>query len=174
MIVSTPFKVKIPSGAISRLGHVGQSFQITQWYPKPAVYDKDGWHEMPYLGQGEFYSEYGSFDVSITLSKNYVVGATGDLQTESEIAFLNSLSEETNEAIKEGSNYRSIDGVSNPNDFPESSSEFKTIRYTQSNVHDFAWFADKRFSVLKSEVELPHSKKMVTSWAMYTPKNADL
>ena len=174
LLVSTPFKVKIPSGAISRLGHVEQSFQITQWYPKPAVYDKDGWHEMPYLGQGEFYSEYGSFDVSITLPKNYVVGATGDLQTKSEMAFLNLLSEETNAAIKEGSNYRSIEGVSNPNDFPESSAEMKTIRYKQSNVHDFAWFADKRFSVLKSEVELPHSKKMVTSWAMYTPKNADL
>lgn len=38
--ISTPFKVKIPSGEISRLGHIGQSYQITQWYPKPAVYDK--------------------------------------------------------------------------------------------------------------------------------------
>jgi hypothetical protein len=82
--VSTPFTVKIPSGEISRLGHIDQSYQITQWYPKPAVYDKNGWNAIPYLNQGEFYSEYGSFDVSITLPENYVVGATGDLQTESE------------------------------------------------------------------------------------------
>ena len=74
LAVSTPFRVKIPSGEISRLGHIGQSYQITQWYPKPAVYDKNGWNQMPYLNQGEFYSEYGSFDVSITLPKNYVVG----------------------------------------------------------------------------------------------------
>ena len=74
----TPFRVKLPSGKISRLGHIGESYQITQWYPKPAVYDRDGWHEMPYLNQGEFYSEYGSFDVEITLPKNYIVGATGD------------------------------------------------------------------------------------------------
>ena len=87
--ISTPFKVKLPSGKISRLGHIDQSYQITQWYPKPAVYDKNGWNPIPYLNQGEFYSEYGSFDVSITLPKNYVVGATGDLQTESEISFLN-------------------------------------------------------------------------------------
>ena len=64
IIVSTPFTVKIPTGSISRLGHIGQSYQITQWYPKPAVYDKEGWHYMPYLNQGEFYSEFGSFDVS--------------------------------------------------------------------------------------------------------------
>ena len=56
--IETPFKVKIPSGEISRLGHVGQSYQITQWYPKPAVYDKNGWNQIPYLNQGEFYSEY--------------------------------------------------------------------------------------------------------------------
>ena len=50
---ATPFRVKLPSGKISRLGHIGESYQITQWYPKPAVYDRDGWHEMPYLNQGE-------------------------------------------------------------------------------------------------------------------------
>ena len=44
--IATPFRVD-PSGSISRLGHVGESYQITQWYPKPAVYDEDGWHPMP-------------------------------------------------------------------------------------------------------------------------------
>ena len=71
LTVSTPFKVKLPSGEISRLGHIGQSYQITQWYPKPAVYDKNGWNPLAYLNQGEFYSEFGSFDVSIKLPKNY-------------------------------------------------------------------------------------------------------
>ena len=45
--ISTPFFVKIPDAAFSRLGHIKQSYMITQWYPKPAVYDKDGWHPMP-------------------------------------------------------------------------------------------------------------------------------
>ncbi|MFM7300232.1 MAG: M1 family aminopeptidase [Crocinitomicaceae bacterium] len=48
----------------------------------------------------------------------------------------------------------------------------KTIRYTQNNVHDFAWFADKRYAVLKGEVELPQSKRKVMSWAMFVPSNA--
>jgi len=55
-VIKTPFKVKIPDAKFSRLGHVGQSYMITQWYPKPAVYDREGWHTMPYLSQGEFYS----------------------------------------------------------------------------------------------------------------------
>ena len=84
--ITTPFKVKIPSGSLSRLGHIGQSYQITQWYPKPAVYDQNGWNAMPYLNQGEFYSEFGNFDVKITVPANYVIGATGELQTASELS----------------------------------------------------------------------------------------
>lgn len=164
--VSTPFFVKIPSGSISRLGHIGQSYQITQWYPKPAVFDKSGWHEMPYLTQGEFYSEFGSFDVSITLPENYTVGATGDLQTQSEIDRLNMLASQP--ALN------SLSKNSEINDFPESSSKTKTLRYVQQNVHDFGWFADKRWIVRKSEMELPHSKRKVTTWAMFTPKNSAL
>lgn len=171
--IATPFVVKIPSGEISRLGHIEQSYQITQWYPKPAVFDKDGWHHMPYLNQGEFYSEYGSFDVSITLPANYVVGATGDLRTDSEIQFLNKLAGETAANLSDADYSKSL-RAKTPNTFPESSKELKTIRYTQTNVHDFAWFADKRYKVLKGEVKLPHSGRMVTSWAMFTPKNESL
>ena len=167
--VSTPFRVKLPNGNISRLGHVGESYQITQWYPKPAVYDKEGWHQMPYLTQGEFYSEYGSFDVSITLPSNYVVGATGDLQTESEIQFLDNKAQHT-ESKLDSILILSAKG----NNFPKSSSQVKTIRYTQSKVHDFAWFADKRYHVLKGEVELPISKRKVTTWAMFTNSQANL
>ena len=98
--ISTPFLVKIPDGKFSRLGHVQQSYMITQWYQKPAVYDKEGWHIMPYLNQGEFYSEFGNFDVTITLPNNYIVGATGNLQTESEIAYLNALAKNINLALR--------------------------------------------------------------------------
>lgn len=158
MVIATPFRVKIPSGEISRLGHIGQSYQITQWYPKPAVFDRNGWHPIPYLNQGEFYSEFGSFDVSITLPENYTVGATGDLQTASETERLDRMSRDND--------------PEDYNESPPSSSTFKTLRYVQRDVHDFGWFADKRFLVEKSEVTLPVSGRKVTTWAMFTPKNA--
>ena len=174
MTVSTPFKIKIPTGDISRLGHVGESYQITQWYPKPAVFDVNGWNQMPYLGIGEFYSEYGTFDVSITLPNNYIVGATGDLQTNSEISFLDSIALATESKFK-NKTFRENKAIGKANTaFPKSSAGVKTIRYTQSNVHDFAWFADKRFEVLKGKVELPHSKREVTTWCMFVPHHAKL
>jgi hypothetical protein len=65
--ITTPFFVKIPDSKFSRMGHTQQAYYMTQWYPKPAVFDAKGWHQMPYLDQGEFFSEYGSFDVKITM-----------------------------------------------------------------------------------------------------------
>jgi len=163
--ITTPFHVKIPLGIYSRLGHMGESYQITQWYPKPAVYDKNGWNQMPYLTQGEFYSEFGSFDVSITLPENYVLGATGDMvDGEEELAWLNEKVLLTEAKTSYDENM----------DFPESSAKLKTLRFKQNNVHDFAWFADKRYHVLKGEVELPHTKEKVTTWAMFTNSEADL
>jgi hypothetical protein len=156
IIITTPFYVKIP-GSFSRLGHVGQSYQISQWYPKPAVYDRNGWNQMPYLDQGEFYSEFGSFDVSITLPANYVVGATGNLITREEIEWLDKKTADTAVVVN----------------FPASVKESKTIRYTEKNIHDFAWFADKRYQVQKGEVILSNNRK-VTTWAMFTKQQAVL
>ena len=136
-VISGNFRVKIPK-VFSRFGHSGQAYFITQWFPKPAVYDRQGWHVMPYLDQGEFFSEIGSYDVEITLPENYVVMATGNLQTPRENQWLDSLSRVPYAAYK---NARDT--------FPKSSPVTKTIRFTEDNVHDFAWFADKRFIVRK-------------------------
>ena len=116
--IETPFHVKLPHN-FSRGGHINQSYQITQWYPKPAVFDKKGWHQMPYIDQGEFYSEFGDYNVEINVPSKYIVAATGNLQTET-----------TDGAIKK-------------------------LVFTQPNVHDFAWFADKDFIVIQDTLQLP-------------------
>lgn len=162
LLVTTPFRVKLPD-SFSRLGHVNQQYQITQWYPKPAVYDKNGWHQMPYLDMGEFYSEFGSFKVNITVPQNYVVGATGNLQNPEEEMFLDSLAE-VNSQISE---YPSA----SEDKFPPTASTYKTLTYVQDNVHDFAWFADKRYTVKRGEVILPESGRKVKLLALYNLSN---
>ena len=163
--ITTPFHVKIPKGVTSRLGHIGESYQISQWYPKPAVYDQTGWHQMSNQDQGEFYSEFGSFDVSITLPDNYIVGATGNLQNPEESKMLDRLASDTSWIKNIGSEKA---------DFPPSSEKMKTLRYTEDQIHDFAWFADKRFHVLKGNLKLPESGREVTTWVMFTNQQAKL
>ncbi|MFO7938255.1 MAG: M1 family metallopeptidase [Bacteroidales bacterium] len=160
--IATPFLVKIPQLGISRMGHSGQFYAITQWFPKPAVYDDKGWHAMSYLDIGEFYSEFGSFEVYITVPANYRVAATGNLQTKSEMEWLNKLAKETAQISS-----------FNPNDMitPASSGETKTLHYTEKNIHDFAWFADKRFNVLKDTLKLASGRR-VNSWTFFTNDKA--
>lgn len=164
--IATPFYVKIPSASFSRLGHTGQAYFMTQWYPKPAVFDKTGWHAMPYLNQGEFYSEFGRFDVFITLPENYLLAATGDrIDADAENAFLADRVKQTEAHIANGT--RSDLKMK----FPASSSKLKTVHFRQYRVHDFAWFADKRFYVLNNQFELPESKRKVEGWVFFTDKN---
>ncbi|TBN04000.1 M1 family peptidase [Hyunsoonleella flava] len=61
----------------------GVALSMTQWYPKLAEYDFEGWHADPYIGR-EFHGVWGNFDVTLTIGKNYVVGGTGYLQSEKE------------------------------------------------------------------------------------------
>ncbi|RZM09279.1 MAG: M1 family peptidase, partial [Pedobacter sp.] len=157
--ITTPFHVKLPYN-FSRSGYNGETFQVTQWYPKPAVYDQTGWHPMPYLDQGEFYSEFGDFDVTVTLPANYVVAATGILQEQHEIDWLKTrtsfkwIPTKTKEKNKYGQVKTTIQ------EYPPSSGSNKTISFKQKNVHDFAWFADKRFIVQQDTCLLTSGKSV--------------
>lgn len=168
--ITTPFHVKLPFN-FSRGGHEGQCYQITQWYPKPAVYDKEGWHPMPYLDQGEFYSEFGNYEVRITVPQNYVVAATGDLQNESEKEWLNGRESFSWQAVKVKEKNNFGQDKSFTEKFPASSSELKTLIFKQNNVHDFAWFADKRFVVKKDELLLASGRKVaIEAFYISNPK----
>lgn len=161
--ITTPFHVKLPYN-FSRGGHDGQSYQATQWYPKPAVYDRKGWHLIPYLDQGEFYSEFGNFDVRITVPKNYIVAATGDLQNEDEKRMLLSNSEVLQKDLYIAPKNNSTKDLSAN---IESSAELKTLTYKQTNVHDFAWFADKNFKVLHDTLKLK-SGRVIDVYSFFT------
>jgi hypothetical protein len=75
------WRFTVPPYGAGRMGRDGSLYQIAQWYPRLAVYDDvRGWNHDPYIGAGEFYLEYGSFDVNLTLPSNYTVAATGRLR----------------------------------------------------------------------------------------------
>ena len=60
-----------------RQGRSGSHYDFAQWYPRVAVYDRGGWQVQPLLPQGEFYGEFATYDVTLDLPRQHVVGATG-------------------------------------------------------------------------------------------------
>jgi hypothetical protein len=159
--LSTPFHVKLPKNW-SRGGHINQTYCITQWFPKIAMYDAKGWHPMPYLDQGEYYDNFGKYDVRITVPENYVVAATGQLQNDSERQWL---LQKANQPMQQ----KAKDKIARPAKTP-SATNTKTLRYVQDNVHDFAWFADKNFLVRYDTLNL--NNKKIDVWSFFVPSQA--
>ena len=62
----------------------GVALSMTQWYPKLAEYDDEGWHADPYIAR-EFHGVWGDFDIKLTIDENYVVGGSGYLQSETKV-----------------------------------------------------------------------------------------
>lgn len=76
----------VPPQAGGRMGHDGPLYEMAQWYPRLAVYDDvKGWNHEPYIGAGEFYLEYGDFDVTLTVPNEDIVAATGELQNPEQV-----------------------------------------------------------------------------------------
>jgi hypothetical protein len=76
----------LPPYGMARMGREGSLYEVAQWYPRMAVYDDvRGWNHEPYIGAGEFYLEYGDFDVALTLPSEFVVTATGMLQNPDDV-----------------------------------------------------------------------------------------
>ncbi|MEO6869440.1 MAG: M1 family metallopeptidase [Ginsengibacter sp.] len=188
--ITTPFHEKIPYN-FSRGGHKDHSYQITQWYPKPAVYDRTGWHEMPYLEQGEFYSEFGNYEVNITVPSTFVVAATGQLENKEELKWL--LEKKDNKVAesklpktpltKKDSKNSPVQTKYFSTKYPKKklaveenippvinkqTEKTKTLTYRQENVHDFAWFADRNFNVLHDTLKVS-PEKVLDVFAFYKP-----
>ncbi|WP_129717588.1 M1 family metallopeptidase [Pedobacter sp. SYP-B3415] len=156
--ITTPFTVKLPS-YFSRSGFADGQFMLCQWYPKPAVFDRDGWHEFPYLDMGEFYSEFADFDVNITVPSNYVVAASGTLNTK-----------------EEADQYKAVGSrnAKNRSGKPElyqvkSKGATKTLNYTLTHVPDFAWFADKDL-VIQYDTAQVAGGKVIDAFTYYHNK----
>ncbi|HMU71378.1 MAG TPA: M1 family metallopeptidase, partial [Ferruginibacter sp.] len=165
--IETPFHVKLPD-VFSRGGHVGNTYQVTQWFPKAAVYDRKGWHPMPYLDQGEFYSDFGNYQVQITVPQDYVVAATGELQNAAEKKWqMERQPPQPDPVSKKQAGAKKPKQVVTAAPAPVKT---KTLVYRQDNVHDFAWFADKMFIVKTDTLRLP-SGRVVTAAVYYYRQN---
>ena len=85
-VLELAYGFNVPEHGADRMGREGSLYAIAQWYPRMAVYDDiQGWNTDQYLGQGEFYLEYGNIDYEVTLPAGYIVAGTGVLQNPADV-----------------------------------------------------------------------------------------
>ncbi len=132
----------VPEQGAGRMGRDGALYEIAQWYPRMAVYDDvRGWNHEPYIGAGEFYLEYGSFDVTLTVPASYIVSATGDLRNPEQVL---TTAQRSRLALAHRSDTAiaiiTRDEAGKPSRTRPGNGP-ATWHFTASNVRDFAWAA---------------------------------
>lgn len=136
----------------------GKIFTVAQWYPRMCVYDDVlGWNTLPYLGAGEFYLEYGNFNVSLTVPSNHFVVASGELLNEKEVYSSNQV-KKWNDAKNSDKTViiRSADEV---NAASKTANSTKTWKFRIENSRDFAWASSPAFILDAARINLPSGKK---------------
>lgn len=139
----------------------GVALSMTQWYPKMAEYDFEGWHADPYIAR-EFHSVWGDFDVKITIDENYTVGGTGYLQDPEDMGH----------------------GYAGTSMEPGKNAKRGKLQwhFKAPNVHDFTWAADPEYVhdmiMGENDTELhffyKNKESIKANWKKLQPMTADL
>ena len=142
--ITIRWKYEIPRNPDLRTGRDKTEFGMCQWYPQIAVYDgRSGWDMTQYLGQAEFYTEYGDWNVEITVPGNHIIAATGVLQNGSEVLTADQLMRLS--SITSDSTLSIIPIVETDSSRLAMKEKRATWRFTADNVRDFAWASSPRF-----------------------------
>ncbi|WP_242689238.1 M1 family metallopeptidase [Pedobacter sp. SYSU D00535] len=138
----------------------GKIFSVAQWYPRMFVYDDvRGWNVHPYTGPGEFYLEYGNFDVDITVPANHLVVASGELLNQREVYTPEQIQRWQQAATSESTVFiRTAKEVGSAESRPKGKNEL-TWRFRIENSRDFAWGASSAFIIDAARINLPSGKK---------------
>ncbi|MCH7918198.1 MAG: M1 family metallopeptidase [Planctomycetes bacterium] len=147
-------------------------YHIAQWYPRMcAYYDQEGWQVKPYIGQGEFALEFGSFVVEITVPEDYVVAATGELTNAEEV-----LSARMRNRLDEArSSDRVVEVVTSKEaeeKLEKKASGKKTWIFKAEQVRDFAFGASRAYIWDAMGVEI--EGKTVMAMSVYPEESVPL
>ncbi|HEU4586077.1 MAG TPA: hypothetical protein VFR95_10020, partial [Gemmatimonadaceae bacterium] len=141
------FEVGTDNGRAGRMdSRNGTVYDVAQWYPRMAVYDDvRGWNTLPFMGNGEFYLEYGDYDYTVDIPASYIVVGSGVLQNPSEV-----LTEKERQRLAAARMSDSTIYIRSPEEVTDASTrpsgkERLTWHFTMKNSRDVAWAASKAF-----------------------------
>jgi len=139
-----------------RMGRYADTlYQVAQWYPRVAVYDDvRGWDTEPYLGQSEFYNNFGTWDVSLDVPAGWLVGATGVLRNPDAV-----LSLQTRERLARASTTDDVITVVGSNEMgvgrATAAGDRLVWRFTADTANDFAWATSKSYVWRATHATIP-------------------
>ncbi|MFB6306941.1 MAG: M1 family metallopeptidase, partial [Flavobacteriales bacterium] len=171
------FAFDIPEYGADRMGRLetenGWIYELAQWYPRMCVYDDlNGWNIMPYLGTGEFYLEYGDFQLNITAPAEHIVASSGELQNPGEV-----LPDKLEERYEKAQNSEKTvhiikeKEVGNIDKTRPKNNGTLTWKYEIQNARDVAWASSKGFIWDAAKAKMP-SGRSVTAMSFY-PKESN-
>jgi hypothetical protein len=140
--ITMSYTFRVPEHGSDRMGRDSALYELAQWYPRLAVYDDvRGWNTDPYLGQGEFYLEYGNISFSVTVPAGYTVAATGTLMNPREV-----LSEAQRDRLARASRTsETINIITADEAVARPTPGTKTWQFRALKVRDVAWAAAPDF-----------------------------
>lgn len=174
--ITFEYSFQIPDNGSDRMGKVetknGWIYELAQWYPRMATFDDvKGWNVMPYLGAGEFYLEYGTFDYSITAPADFVVVASGALQNPEDV-----LTDQQQQRWEQAHNSDERVYIINKDEVGSEASrpdaQTLTWEYHMENSRDVAWAASKAFVWDAARINLDGDKQSLAQ-SVYPVEVAD-
>ncbi|WP_210518628.1 M1 family metallopeptidase [Hymenobacter terricola] len=162
--ITVAYGFNIPEYGADRLGRLktknGEIFEVAQWYPRMEVYDDvEGWNTLPYMA-AEFYLEYGSFDYTLNVPANFLVGGSGELVNPAEVL---TNAQQNRLAKAAGSDQtvivRSVDEVTQAGSRPSGKNGRLTWHFRCQRARDVAWAASAAFVWDAAKMNLPSGRK---------------
>ncbi|WP_240646505.1 M1 family metallopeptidase [Chitinophaga rhizosphaerae] len=169
------FSFAIPEYGTDRMGILntknGRIYEIAQWYPRMCVFDNVlGWNTLPYMGQGEFYLEYGNFEYNVTAPAAHIVVGSGELLNPAEVLTPTQLARWKQAAASDKTvMLRELSEVKDPASRP--AKEKLTWKFRCANTRDVAWAASKAFIWDAARINLPAGKKAL-AMSVYPEESA--
>ena len=160
--IKIDFSFTVPQYGSDRMGRLktknGWVYEIAQWFPRMCVYDDlQGWNVLPYLGQGEFYLEYGDVDFTVTAPGDLMVVGSGELVNPQECLTPDELARYN--TAKNSDATTTIRSEADVNAGKAGKSGDITWRFKMHNTRDVAWAASKAFILDGAKIDLPSGKK---------------
>uniref|UniRef100_UPI00263965B0 M1 family metallopeptidase n=1 Tax=Chitinophaga sp. TaxID=1869181 RepID=UPI00263965B0 len=173
--VQVDFSFPIPEYGTDRMGILnsknGRIYEIAQWYPRMCVFDNVlGWNTLPYMGQGEFYLEYGNFDYTVNAPAGHIVVGSGELLNPAEVLTPTQLARWKQASASDKTvMLRDISEVKDPASRP--AKDRLTWKFRCANTRDVAWAASKSFIWDAARINLPEGKKAL-AMSVYPEESA--